>query len=196
MSTNPIDIVSIILLVLFFSLFFSRIILLKSRGIQAVVFAKTHPSDYFLMPIMFLLVYVAFASSLPILPFPKTLLKPLFESSVIAWIGIFLSVTAVIAFALTLVAFGNSFRMGIDTENPDKLITNGIFSISRNPMYVAFILFFLGLILAHPNFVIIAVLFALYIPILHRQIVREEDFLKTHYGDEYLDYAKKVRRYL
>lgn len=196
MPTNPIDIISIILLVLFFSILFLRIILLKKRGIQAVVFAKTHPSDYFLMPIMFLLVYVAFASSLPLLPFPKILLKPLFESNVIAWIGILISGTGVVAFAMSLVAFGNSFQMGIDTENPDKLITTGIFSISRNPVYVAFILFFLGLILAHPNVVFIVVLFALYIPILHRQIVREEDFLKVQYGEEYLNYAKKVRRYL
>lgn len=196
MSSNPIDIVSIILLVVFFSLLFSRILLLKSRGIQPIVFAKTHPSDYFLMPIMFLLVYVAFASAIPILPFPKILIKPLFESKMLAWIGIFVSSVGVVTFALALVAFGNSFRMGIDTEKPDKLITNGIFSISRNPIYVAFILFFLGLILAHPNITFIVVLFGIYIPILHRQIIREEDFLKVHYGVEYSDYAKKVRRYL
>ena len=196
MSSNPIDIVSIILLVVFFSLLFSRILLLKSRGIQPIVFAKTHPSDYFLMPIMFLLVYVAFASAVPILPFPKILISPLFESKVLAWIGIFVSSVGVVTFALALVAFGNSFRMGIDTEKPDKLITNGIFSISRNPIYVAFILFFLGLILAHPNITFIVVLFGIYIPILHRQIIREEDFLKVHYGVEYSDYAKKVRRYL
>ena len=196
MPANPIDIINIILLVLFFSLLFSRILLLKSRGIQPIVFAKTHPSDYFLMPIMFLLVYVALASALPILPFIKFLLNPLVESNVLTWIGIFISSIGVVAFALSLISFGNSFRMGIDTEKPDKLITTGIFSVSRNPMYTAFIFFFLGLILAHPNIAFICVLFGLYIPILHRQIIREEDFLKKHYGGDYSNYAKKVRRYL
>lgn len=142
MPANPIDIINIILLVLFFSLLFSRILLLKSRGIQPIVFAKTHPSDYFLMPIMFLLVYVALASVSPVLPFPEFLLNPLVESNVLTWIGIFISSIGVVAFALSLISFGNSFRMGIDTEKPDKLITTGIFSISRNPIYVAFIQFF------------------------------------------------------
>ena len=196
MPANPIDIINIILLVLFFSLLFSRILLLKSRGIQPIVFAKTHPSDYFLMPIMFLLVYVALASVSPVLPFPEFLLNPLVESNVLVWIGVFVSSIGVVAFALSLISFGNSFRMGIDTEKPDKLITTGIFSVSRNPMYTAFIFFFLGLILAHPNIAFICVLFGLYIPILHRQIIREEDFLKKHYGGDYSNYAKKVRRYL
>lgn len=196
MPANPIDIINIILLVLFFSLLFSRILLLKSRGIQPIVFAKTHPSDYFLMPIMFLLVYVALASVSPVLPFPEFLLNPLVESNVLTWIGIFISSIGVVAFALSLISFGNSFRMGIDIENPDKLVTTGIFSVSRNPMYTAFIFFFLGLILAHPNIAFICVLFGLYIPILHRQIIREEDFLKKHYGGDYSNYAKKVRRYL
>ncbi len=148
------------------------------------------------MPIMFLLVYVALASALPILPFIKFLLKPVVESNVLPWIGVFVSSIGVVAFALSLISFGNSFRMGIDTENPDKLVTTGIFSVSRNPMYTAFIFFFLGLILAHPNIAFICVLFGLYIPILHRQIIREEDFLKKHYGVDYSNYAKKVRRYL
>ena len=148
------------------------------------------------MPIMFLLVYVALASALPILPFIKFLLKPVVESNVLVWIGVFVSSVGVVTFALSLISFGNSFRMGIDTEKPDKLITNGIFSISRNPIYVAFILFFVGLILAYSNLAFIVILFGVYIPILHRQIIREEDFLKVHYGEDYSNYAKKVRRYL
>ena len=31
---------------------------------------------------------------------------------------------------------------------------------------------------------------------IHRQVLREEKFLQAHYGQEYEDYARKVRRYL
>jgi protein-S-isoprenylcysteine O-methyltransferase Ste14 len=33
-------------------------------------------------------------------------------------------------------SFGTSFRVGIDVEHPDKLVTTGIFAVSRNPIYV------------------------------------------------------------
>jgi protein-S-isoprenylcysteine O-methyltransferase Ste14 len=32
--------------------------------------------------------------------------------------------------------------------------------------------------------------------VVHRQVLREEDYLKAHYGREYLDYCNRVRRYL
>ncbi len=30
----------------------------------------------------------------------------------------------------------------------------------------------------------------------HRQVLREEDYLKQHYGQEYAEYCRRVRRYL
>jgi hypothetical protein len=45
---------------------------------------------------------------------------------------------ALIGFAVTLKSFGDSFRVGIDEKKPDKLVTSGMFAISRNPIYVCF----------------------------------------------------------
>jgi protein-S-isoprenylcysteine O-methyltransferase Ste14 len=99
----------------------------------------------------------------------------------------------VISFSLK--SFKDSFRVGIDESKPDKLITDGIFSISRNPLYVCFFLFFIGMFLIYRNALITAaiILFPLAI---HRQILREESFLKMYYGNEYEEYCKKVRRYI
>jgi len=91
---------------------------------------------------------------------------------------------------------GNTaFRVGIDEKKPDKLVTSGLFALSRNPLYVCFNTFLVGQFLVHRNIVIAvaAVGFALAI---HRQIWREETFLSVHYGAEYEKYCKKVRRYL
>jgi protein-S-isoprenylcysteine O-methyltransferase Ste14 len=32
--------------------------------------------------------------------------------------------------------------------------------------------------------------------LFHRQVSREEEYLKKHYGQQYLEYCKRVRRYL
>jgi protein-S-isoprenylcysteine O-methyltransferase Ste14 len=169
--------------------------MLKRRGIKAFVFGKTDKSDYFLIPFMLLLVYTFFASSLS-LPFPEMLIRPLIENEFISWFGVLFAVTGLIGFGLSLKTFGDSFRVGIDDEKPDKLITNGMFSISRNPIYVSFIFFFSGLILMHPNIASIVMIFCFFVPFVHRQILREEKFMKGYYGEQYAEYCKKVRRYL
>jgi protein-S-isoprenylcysteine O-methyltransferase Ste14 len=32
--------------------------------------------------------------------------------------------------------------------------------------------------------------------LFHRQVLREESYLKEHYGEEYARYCRRVRRYL
>ena len=55
--------------------------------------------------------------------------------------------------------------------------------------------FFIGQLFIAPNLasLIVAVFFGV---VIHRQILREEKFLRAHYGQEYADYCGKVRRYL
>lgn len=183
-----------IALVLFFALLGGRALSMRKRGIKAIVFGKTDKSDFLLLPAFLLLVYpvLAVIFGLPIL---DSLAKPFWEKIISGWIGLAICAVSLIGFALTLKSFGDSFRVGIDENKPDKLVTTGIFAISRNPIYVCFILFFFGMFLVHRNILIISavVLFALAI---HRQVLREEAFLKRYYGSEYEDYCKKVRRYL
>ena len=190
-----IDVLSVLSLCLFFILFFTRIVMLKRRGIKAFVFGKRDKSDFLLAPVMFLLVYTAAAPSLS-LPFPEILMKPLLDIEWFSWVGILLNAAGLICFALSLKSFGDSFRVGIDGEKPDKLVTTGMFSISRNPIYVSFFFFFGGLAFIHPNIASLVLLLFFFVPIIHRQVLREEKFMKNHYGEQYAKYCKKVRRYL
>ena len=57
------------------------------------------------------------------------------------------------------------------------------------------VLFFFGMFLVHRN-ILIALAVILFHLAIHRQILREEAFLKKHYGGEYEEYCRKVRRYL
>ena len=125
----------------------------------------------------------------------SVLIHPFWNNTASGWAGVLLCVIAVTGFALTLASFGDSFRVGIDENTSDKLITGGMFKISRNPIYVCLLIFFIGLFLVHRN-IVIAVAFVLFALAIHRQILREEKFLSLHYGKEYEKYRNKVRRYM
>lgn len=188
------NIFSICAFAMFVGIVLTRAAIMRKKGIKALVFGVTDKSDFLLVPMVLAIAYTVLAKTFGF-PMWKPLIKPFWETSVPGWFGLALCITSILGFALTLVNFGDSFRVGIDEENPDKLITTGMFSLSRNPIYVCFILFFTGLFLIHCNIVILigGILFALAI---HRQVLREEKFLRTHYGDEYEVYCRKVRRYL
>lgn len=179
---------------MFFGLLAGRTLALRRRGIKAIVFGETDKSDFLLLPIFPIFAYTVLAGALH-LPMPQVLITPFWNSGFVAWVGLFLCAAALFAFAMTLQSFGNSFRVGIDEKHPDKLVTTGTFALSRNPIYVCFLAFFLGMFLQYPN-PTIACLIALLTPLIHRQIRREETFLKAHYGQEYEAYCGRVRRYL
>ena len=190
-----VDILSIVSLCLFFTLLFTRVILLRKKGVKVIVFGNSPKSDFLLIPPLLLLIYAAISPSLS-LPFPKILIKSLSESLLLSWIGVFSNIFGLVCFALSLKAFGNSFRIGIDNKQPDKLITHGVFAISRNPIYVSFFFIFSGLTLIYLNIVSIVMLTCFFVPLIHRQVLREEKFMKKHYSEQYTEYYKKVRRYL
>src|SRR5262249_28847657 len=82
-----------------------------------------------------------------------------------------------------------------DTDHPDKLIVDGVFAFSRNPIYVAFVMVLIGEFLIFPYWISLIYLVAA-AGLIHRQVLREEDYLKGHYGEAYAQYCHRVRRYL
>jgi protein-S-isoprenylcysteine O-methyltransferase Ste14 len=70
-----------------------------------------------------------------------------------------------------------------------------VFAFSRNPIYVAFASILLGQFLIFPNWILLVYIGAA-TWLFHRQVLREEEFLKQHYGQEYAEYCQRVRRYL
>lgn len=80
-------------------------------------------------------------------------------------------------------------------DHPGELVTTGAFSISRNPIYTAFELVLAGIFLIIPNWIVLIYVFA-GIWLFNRQILLEEQSLKGIYGEKYMEYCKKVRRFL
>jgi len=66
-------------------------------------------------------------------------------------LGIAVIFVGYILFVWSLISFGESWRVGIDTQNPGNLIINGAFSFSRNPIFLFMDLYFLGTWLIYSN---------------------------------------------
>ena len=82
----------------------------------------------------------------------------------------------------------------MDYENAGKLTTTGVYAFSRNPMYASFLILFLGEFLIFPNIGLLTSVVAAG-AVFHTVVLREEAFLKGHYGGAYEEYRNKVRRY-
>jgi protein-S-isoprenylcysteine O-methyltransferase Ste14 len=186
--------ISVGLFVIFAACVLVRAAMLRRKGVKAIVFGATDKTDFLLVPFVLLIAYAVLANAFG-LPLWQPLITPFWINIVPGWIGVIMCAVAIVGLITTLVGFGDSFRVGIDEQRPDKLVTTGAFAISRNPIYVCFDTFFVGQFLIHRNVIIIVSVVAFGL-LIHRQILREEAFLKPHYGAEYEDYCRKVRRYL
>lgn len=179
-------------LVLLVAMVVTRLLLLRRAGIGAMHFGKIDRKDFLIPPFALFYFYTVFAAAFN---WPAVSKQEFFRSDVIAWLGVLLCLAGLLFMLLSLVSFGTSFRVGIDTDQPDRLVTTGVFALTRNPIYVAFGLVLLGQFLAFPNWILLVYLVAA-AWLVHRQVLREEGFLKEHYGAEYTEYSRRVRRYL
>jgi protein-S-isoprenylcysteine O-methyltransferase Ste14 len=179
-------------IVLLLGMVLTRVILMRRSGTCAMHFGNLDKTDFLIPPFALFYFYTVFAAACN-LPLVST--QEFFQSEVMAWVGVALCFGGLILLLLSLVSFGQSFRVGIDVDHPDKLVTTGIFAFSRNPIYVGFTFVLLGQFLVFSNWILLLYLVA-GIWLFQRQIIREEEFLSKHYGQAYIDYSKRVRRYL
>lgn len=84
-------------------------------------------------------------------------------------------------------------KPGIPTT---KLVTDGVFSVSRNPSYLGLVIAFagLGLLLSLPWMLI--VLFPTIVVIHFVLILPEERYLEGKFGEEFRRYMQSVRRWI
>lgn len=115
--------------------------------------------------------------------FPSDFLQPL----VIA--GWFWITTGIIFWICAIVQFAINFPKG-------KLITTGVYSLSRNPIYASWMIFVLpGLAVVCNNWIFLLAAFVMFITFI--QFIKEEEKTLTEiFGEQYIEYANKVNRIL
>ena len=112
------------------------------------------------------------------------------------WFGAMVFVLALALFAWSIATMTKA-GSNVPTNLPTiAIVEDGPYRFSRNPIYLAMVLALLGLSMAMDNLwlLLVAVPFAL---VIHYGVVaREEAYLERKFGDVYLAYRSRVRRWL
>ena len=189
----------ITVLILFYTVFMGKTVFLRLKGIKPFVLGIGKRGFDALLEIFFFfgLALWSFEVISHSTNFDIHIFRDIFLFEILS-LKVFGVVIIIVGFAIfisSLVSFGSSWRVGIDRENPGGMVTGGVFSVTRNPIFLFIDLYFLGTFLIYPSpFFCIATVIV--ITGMHYQIIQEEKFLKKEYGDEYLEYMSSVRRYI
>ena len=112
-------------------------------------------------------------------------------------------ITGILLLVISFFLLVTSLRKFLQSKNTLMLIrpasslqTNGIYNISRNPMYVGLAMVYLGITCFIGNWWNI-ILFPILLLIIQEYIIkREEKYLGRRFAQEYFNYKSKVRRWL
>src|SRR5206468_8396371 len=109
----------------------------------------------------------------------------------LAAVGIVIDVTALICFRNA----GTTVNP-LDPSKASSLVTDGVFRVSRNPMYLGLVLLLIGwgVWLGSASPWLVPPLFVIVLTIV--QIVPEEQALSRRFGEQYLSYRRKVARWI
>ena len=83
---------------------------------------------------------------------------------------------------------------GID-KPPTRIVTEGPYGLTRNPMYLAHLIFMLGLAVTLRSWIAVAIL-VLRAIWFHRRVVADESRLTARFGAEYTEYMRRVKRWV
>ena len=184
--------IGLLILAVFYAVYISKMVLQKRKGIQTDQIAKGKQKTkvFYIELVMKIATYsVVVAEVLSLFFAPPYLPQTLVAA------GVVLGLIGDILFIVSVVTMKDSWRAGIAENDKTEIITSGIYSISRNPAFLAFDCVYAGLLLIAFHWVLLV--FSVFaITMLHLQILQEETFLSKTFGEEYNIYKSKVRRYL
>ena len=113
-------------------------------------------------------------------------------------IGVFILLAGLVTAFLGYLLF-KKYKTTVNPINPEEttiLVTTGIFSITRNPMYLGLFFVICSTVLLFGSWfgIIILMFFVWYINKF--QIIPEEETMEKKFGNKYNEYKKNVRRWI
>lgn len=187
-----IKMVTISLMAVFYFCYFAKMISQKKQGIKTDQLGKgkegfvkfieiTLKTATYLLPVIQIISIVFYSGTAHI---------------AFRLLGVVITMLGVLVFIISVAQMKDNWRAGVQREDKTNLVTEGIYSISRNPAFLGFDLMYIGILFSFFNwFLCFATSFA--VVFFHLQIVNvEEEFLTEAFQNEYLQYKSKVCRYL
>ena len=81
-------------------------------------------------------------------------------------------------------------------ETTSAVVDNGIYGVTRNPIYVGFLMVLSGWAVYLQNVLALALVVLFVATVTQFQIRPEERILEERFGEEYIDYRRRVPRWL
>lgn len=188
---KPIQITALAVIAVFYIAYFTKMILQRRKGVKTDQIGKGSKPRKVL--VIEMLMKIA-TYSIVVVEAVSIIFNFRMWKSSYAWIGIDVAALGVLIFIVAMITMRDSWRAGIPEKDKTELVTTGIYRISRNPAFLGFDLMYIGLLITFFNYLhLIFVLYA--IVMFHLQILQEEKFLTSTFGEKYTEYKKHTGRY-
>ena len=187
----PYHILALAILIIFYSIYLIKQWMQKRRGIKTMQIGRRKDSNIHTVETLMSIATVGII--------PAQLVSILFGwshlSSNARFTGFCVGAIGDIIFLIYVLCMKDSWRAGIPDKDKTELVTDGIYSYSRNPAFLGFDFQYIGVLLMYCN--LLTLMFTIFaIIMLHLQILQEERYLASVFGKEYQEYRYKVFRYL
>lgn len=183
-------IAGLVILAIFYAVYIGKMLLQSRNGIKTDQMAKGKRDRVFYVELILKLT----TYSVVIVEVVSIILM---KRHVATWIfvaGCVLGLLGDVVFAAAVITMKDSWRAGLAEGDETKMITDGIYSFSRNPAFLGFDLVYIGILLMFFNWILLAFSLCAMV-MLHIQILQEEPYLERVFGKEYVAYRNGVRRY-
>lgn len=188
-----VSVLAIIFLVVVYGIYIVKLLDLKKKGKDINLIKDSYSrSEYILNIAVILVSCTVFITELLSL---IGVMKVYVISIIIRIVSLMISGVGVVFFVGAVKNMKDNWRVKDKVDSDVKLVVDGMFGYTRNPAYLGIDFLVVGMTLNVPNIFNI-VLSVLLIILFHIKIVTEEKSLKDRFGEEYIDYKKKVHRYI
>lgn len=183
---------TLIMMAAFYICYFAKMISQKKQGIRTDQLGKG--KEGFVRFVEVTLKMVTYI--IPIIQIISIVLYAGMVHIAVRIIGVAVTGVGVLVFITSVLQMKDNWRAGVQREDKTSLVTTGIYAVSRNPAFLGFDLMYIGILFSFFNWYL-CLGTCLAVVLFHLQIVNvEEDFLIEAFGEKYLEYKKKVARYI
>ncbi len=151
-----------------------------------------HPGVYLPPPLLYVLIFFISIYIQNVFPLPS-----IFLATIPAFIlGVLFVMVGLVVMLPALVKFFKTKNTLIPNKPATSLQTSGIYSITRNPMYLGLLNIYIGIAFLKGNWWTLMLVPFVILIVTYLVILKEESYLGRAFGDGYVEYRKKVRRWI
>ena len=187
----PYRLLTVAVLLIFYAVYFTKMFVQKKHGIRTLQIGRRREKGLHTVE---MLMSVATLGIVPA-QLVSVCLGWSCLSSGARFTGFLIALIGDAIFLIAVLCMKDSWRAGIPEKDKTELVTGGIYAFSRNPAFHGFDLMYIGVLFMYCN-ILTGAFTAFAVVMLHMQILQEERYMASTFGEEYLSYKKRVLRYL